>query len=121
MYFFYIIRTTIMIQNKTSCPEDFKLSRFYCIIYLNWILYCSRLNSSRHSNRPLPQQPQEPARHSGTQSGAGDYASLTRYREKPSSKNYALLILCMIMNTHGQIQSGGWGQGFQTSLESHNK
>ena len=80
-----------MIRNKTSSPKDFKLTRFYCIIFLNWIIFCSRLNSSRHSNRPLPQQPQEPPRHSGNQSGAGDYASLTRYREKPSSKK-----LCFI-------------------------
>ena len=51
------------------------------------LCYSRPLSATRHSNRPLPQQPKEaPPRQAGGQAGAGDYASLTRYRDKHTGK-----------------------------------
>lgn len=51
----------------------------------------------KHSNRPLPQEPtharprsQEPV-HDNSRSGGGDYASLTRIRDKRQSKKFNII------------------------------
>ena len=63
------------------------------------------MDPSKHSNRPLPQEPVPEPIHERNQPGGGDYASLTRIKEKWPSKT-SFFIHCLTMTslfTKGQI------------------